>query len=120
MSTVLIVDDMQTDRDLLGKVVLASGNQPAYATNGQEALRKAVEVKPALILLDVVMPGIDGFSACRQLKRNAETAAIPVVLITLKGTASDVFWGKKQGADDHLTKPFTTDRLMSIIRRFAP
>ncbi len=120
MSTVLIADDMQTDRDLLGKVVLATGHQPAYATNGEEALRKAAEVKPALILLDVVMPGIDGFSACRQLKRNAVTAAIPVVLITLKGSQSDVFWGKKQGADDHITKPFTPERLIGVIKRFAP
>ena len=120
MSTVLIVDDMQTDRDLLGKVVLASGNQPAYAANGEEALRKAAEVKPSLILLDVVMPGLDGFSACRQLKRNAETAAIPVVLITLKGSQSDVFWGQKQGADGHITKPFTPERIREVIRRFAP
>lgn len=120
MSTVLIVDDMQTDRDLLGKVVIATGNQPAYAVSGEEALRKAAEVKPSLILLDVVMPGLDGFSACRQLKRNAVTAAIPVVLITLKGSESDVFWGKKQGADDHITKPFTPERIKEVIRRFTP
>lgn len=120
MSTVLIVDDMQTDRDLLGKVVIATGNQPAYAVNGEDAIRKATEVKPSLILLDVVMPGLDGFSACRQLKRNAETATIPVVLITLKGSESDVFWGKKQGADDHITKPFTPERIKEVIRRFTP
>ena len=120
MSTVLIVDDVQTERDLLGKVVLATGNQPAYAINGEEALKKVGQVKPALILLDVVMPGMDGFNACRQLKRNADTAAIPVVLITHKGSESDVFWGKKQGADDYIIKPFTPERIKEVIRRFAP
>ena len=120
MSTVLIVDDLQSERELLGKVVLASGNQPAYAADGEEALAKAKEVKPALILLDVVMPRLDGFSACRRLKRDAATASIPVVLITRKGTETDRFWGQKQGADDHIVKPFSAEQIRQVIKRFAP
>lgn len=119
MSTVLIVDDVRTDRELLGRLVTASGNQPAYAANGEEALAKAREVKPALVLLDVVMPGLDGFGTCRRLKRTPETALIPVVLITHKSSETDQFWGRKQGADDYLVKPYTTEQIMTLIKKFA-
>ena len=120
MSTVLIVDDVRTDRELLGKMVAATGNEPAYASNGEEAVAKAREVKPALVLLDVVMPGLDGFGACRRLKREPETASIPVVLITHKNSETDQFWGRKQGADDYIVKPFTADQIRQVIKRFAP
>jgi CheY-like chemotaxis protein len=119
MSTILIVDDVQTDRELVGKVVTSSGNNPAYAADGDEAIVKAKQLKPALIFLDVVMPTMNGFNACRKLKQDAETANIPVVLLTSKGSESDKFWGKKQGADDHLTKPFSPESLTSIIRRYC-
>ncbi len=119
MSTVLIVDDVRTDRELLGRLVTASGNLPAYAANGEEALVKAREVKPALVLLDVVMPGLDGFGTCRRLKREPETAGIPVVLITHKGSETDQFWGRKQGADDYLVKPVTPDQIMQLLKRFV-
>ena len=120
MSTVLIVDDVRTDRELLGKMVAATGNEPAYASNGEEAVAKAREVRPALVLLDVVMPGLDGFGACRRLKREPETASIPVVLITHKNSETDQFWGRKQGADDYIVKPFTADQIRQVIKRFAP
>ena len=120
MSTVLIVDDVRTDRELLGKVVTACGSQPVFASNGEEAVTRAKEVKPALVLMDVVMPGLDGFGACRRLKRQPETASIPVVLITSKGSETDQFWGRKQGADDYLVKPYTADQIKQLIKRFLP
>ena len=119
MDTILIVDDMQTDRELLGRVVAGAGHRPVYASDGAEALAKAKEVKPALIFLDVVMPSQDGFKTCRTLKQDTETSKIPVVLVTSKATDSDKFWGKKQGADDHVGKPFTPDTILSILRRYA-
>ena len=119
MSTILIVDDLQTEREWLGRMVLATGNKPEFANDGEEALSKARTVKPALILLDVVMPKLDGFSACRRLKNEPETAGIPVVLITLKGSPSDLFWGKQQGADDHLVKPLDPTRIKQVISRYA-
>ncbi len=119
MGTILIVDDAATDRELLGKVVLQTGNVPVYATDGDEALPKAKEVKPAMIFLDVVMPRLNGFNACRQLKEDPETAKIPVVLVTSKNTPSDQFWGKKQGADEYIGKPFAPDALATLIRRFV-
>jgi twitching motility two-component system response regulator PilH len=90
-----------------------------YAADGAEAVMKAKEHKPALIFLDVVMPRQDGFKTCRTLKQDPETSRIPVVLVTSKATESDKFWGKKQGADDHVGKPFTADALVGIIRRYA-
>ena len=118
MGTVLVVDDSASERELLGRLVRAAGHVPEFAADGAEALAKARAMLPKLILLDVVMPKLDGFSACRQLKRDALTAAIPVVLITLKGTATDLFWGRKQGADDHIVKPFTADQVKRAIDRF--
>ena len=119
MGTVLVVDDSASERELLGRLVRASGHQPEFAVDGKEALAKARALKPRLILLDVVMPTLDGFSACRQLKRDPATASIPVVLITLKGSETDLFWGRKQGADDHIVKPFSADLVKAAIARFA-
>jgi twitching motility two-component system response regulator PilH len=119
MENILIVDDVQTDREIVGKVVTSAGHCPVYAADGLEALVRARESRPALILMDVVMPNQDGFKTCRTLKQDPETARIPVVLLTSKGTDSDKFWGKRQGADDHVAKPFSADTLMQIIRRYA-
>jgi twitching motility two-component system response regulator PilH len=116
---ILIVDDVQTDRDLLARVVTGSGHQVLSASDGKEALNLAKTFKPGLIFLDVVMPSMDGFATCRALKKDPDTATIPVVLVTTKGTDSDKFWGKKQGADDHIAKPWTKDAIEAVIRRFA-
>ena len=119
METILVVDDVQTDRELVGRVVTTAGHQAVYAANGQEAIEKAKALKPSLIFMDVVMPMQDGFKTTRSLKADPETAKIPVVLVTSKGTESDRFWGKRQGADDHVAKPFTPQSLLEIIRRYA-
>ena len=120
MATILVVDDVQTDRELAGKVVTKAGHSPVYASDGSQALDMAKSNRPALIFLDVVMPGQDGFKTCRTLKGDPETAKIPVVLVTSKGTESDKFWGKRQGADGHVAKPFTPDALTSVLRTFVP
>jgi twitching motility two-component system response regulator PilH len=120
MQNVLIVDDVKTDRELMGKVVAAAGHIPVYATDGDEALAAAKQANPALIFLDVVMPRVNGFNACRLLKQDPATSAIPVVLVTSKNAESDKFWGKKQGADDHVGKPFSPDSLTAILKRFVP
>jgi twitching motility two-component system response regulator PilH len=118
VQNILIVDDVRTDRDLMGKVVAAAGHIPVYATDGDEALAAAKQTQPGLIFLDVVMPRVNGFNACRTLKQDPATAGIPVVLVTSKSTESDKFWGKKQGADDHIGKPFTAESLSAVIKRF--
>ena len=116
---ILIVDDVQTDRDLLARVVSSTGHQPVAFTGGREAIAYAKIHKPGLIFLDVVMPDKDGFATCRELKRDPNTAGIPIVLVTSKGAESDKFWGKKQGADDHIVKPWTKEVIEEVIHRFA-
>src|SRR5262245_9857636 len=119
MPTILVVDDVQTDRELIGKVVSSTGNHPEYASDGDEAIQKARTIKPALILLDVVMPKQDGFATCRTLKKDPDTSAIPVVFVTQKSTETDRFWGEKQGAAAHIAKPFTPDEMAGVIKKFV-
>ena len=116
MATILIIDDTETDRQLAAQVARSLGNQVLFATNGEEGIAKAKEVKPDLILLDVVMPKQDGFATCRQLKKDADTASIPVVLITSKGAETDKFWGKRQGAAAYIVKPYGPDALKTVIQ----
>jgi twitching motility two-component system response regulator PilH len=119
VSTILVVDDAQTDRELMARVVNATGHRALTAADGKEAIALAKQHKPALIFLDVVMPVMDGFATCRQLAKDPETATIPVVLVTTKSNDSDVFWGKKQGARDHVAKPWDTQRIEDLIRRYC-
>ena len=119
MDTILIVDDVQTDRELIGMVVSKAGYRPAYAADGAEALEKAKQIKPSMIFLDVVMPNQDGYKTCRDLKKDPDTSAIPVILVTSKATDSDKFWGQRQGAADHIGKPFSQEHLLSCIRMHA-
>ncbi len=116
MATILIIDDTETDRQLAAQVVRGIGSQVVFATNGEEGLTKAKEVKPDLILLDVVMPKQDGFATCRALKKDTSTANIPVVLITSKGAETDKFWGKRQGAAAYVVKPYGPDALKTVIQ----
>jgi len=116
--TVLVVDDIKTDRQLVGKVVTAAGHAVEYAEDGEQAIEKARALKPALVLLDVVMPRQDGFATCRKLKKDPDTAAIPVVMVTSKNTDTDRFWAEKQGAADLLVKPFTPEALNAVLKKF--
>jgi CheY-like chemotaxis protein len=120
MATVLIVDDVQTDRELIGNALTAAGYKTAFASDGDEVVAKAKQVRPNAILLDVMMQRLDGFALCRLLRADPETAKIPIVMVSSKATAADVFWGKKQGASDYLAKPFSNETLLEVVKRFAP
>jgi twitching motility two-component system response regulator PilH len=117
--TVLIVDDSKTERELMARAVTYAGHSVVFAEDGNEALEKAKAIQPSLILMDVVMPNLNGFNATRQLKADAATKHIPIVLVTTKSGDSDKFWGKKQGADDHVCKPYQSNDLIEIIRRYV-
>jgi twitching motility two-component system response regulator PilH len=119
VSTILVVDDAQTDRELIARVVNGTGHRALLAADGREAIALAKQHKPSLIFLDVVMPTMDGFATCRSLSKDPETAAIPVVLVTSKSNDSDVFWGKKQGATDHVAKPWDKKRIEDLIRKYC-
>jgi twitching motility two-component system response regulator PilH len=119
VANILIVDDAQTDRELMARVVSASGHTAIVCAEGREALTLAKTHLPAVIFLDVVMPGMDGFATCRALKSDPDTAAIPVVLVTTKSSDSDKFWGKRQGASDHIGKPWTKETIDGVLRRYC-
>ena len=112
MALVLIVDDSPTDVHVMQKALEQNGFQTASAADGSEAIRKARELHPDLILMDIVMPGLNGFQATRELASDPETRAIPVIMVTSKSQETDRVWGLRQGAVDYLVKPVASDQLV--------
>jgi len=100
-------------------VLATVGYEVVVAENGEKAIEKIKSEKFDLILLDVVMPGKNGFQVCRDIKKDEFSKEIPVVLITSKGQESDKFWGMKQGADEYLVKPITEEQLLDVVKRFV-
>jgi DNA-binding response OmpR family regulator len=115
-STILIVDDEPFNVDLLEQQLEEFGYATVSASNGQEALDKVAAEAPDLILLDVMMPIMDGFTACRILKENDETRLIPIVIMTALGAVEDRIRGIEAGADDFLTKPVDERELLARIQ----
>src|SRR5712691_4374934 len=116
MAKILIVDDEPFNVDYLEQELEDLGYKTVSATNGQEALVKVAAEAPDLILLDVLMPGMDGFTVCRLLKEKEETQLIPVVIMTALGAQEDRIKGIQAGADDFLTKPVDQQELFARIR----
>lgn len=122
-STILVVDDEEDIRELIADHLAAAGMQPVEARDGLEALHLAREAKPDLILLDLMMPGMDGYGVIRELRENAKTAAIPVIMITAKGEEDERIEGLTHGADDYVAKPFSPKelilRIQAVLRRVS-
>ncbi|MFT5697790.1 MAG: DNA-binding response OmpR family regulator [Desulforhopalus sp.] len=114
---ILIVEDSPTDRKIAEAVCLEQGYRSIVVTEGDKVLATAIEQKPDLILLDVILPNKNGFQVCRQLKNDDATKDVNVVIVSSKDQASDKFWGLKQGADDYLTKPYKEEDLIAIIKK---
>lgn len=119
MPTILIADDTASEAALMANVVQQLGHISQTVTDGEACLATAKSLKPALILLDVVMPKMDGFNTCRKIKKDPELANTPVILVTSKNQDSDKFWGEKQGANRYITKPFSPDDLAAAIKSFV-
>ena len=115
IKNVLVVDDSPTDRQFLSEVLAKSGYQVSTAENAEEAIAKAKSLKPDLVLMDVVMPGQNGFQATRTLTRDEATKHIPVIICTSKGQDTDKTWGMKQGAKDYIVKPIIAAELLKKI-----
>jgi len=116
MAKILIVDDSPTERHVLKTILENNGHNVETATTAEEGIEVAKKTKPDLILMDVVMPGINGFQATRKLSKDADTATIPVIIVTTKDQETDRVWGLRQGAKDYLTKPMDEAELMSKIK----
>ena len=115
---ILLVDDSKTELHHLSDVLGKRGYQVRTAENGDEALRRLSEDKPDLILMDVVMPGQNGFQLTRTITRDPRWASVPVIMCTSKNQETDKVWGMRQGARDYIVKPVNADELFAKIKAF--
>lgn len=115
MARVLIVDDSPTETFKITEVLQKSGHDVLTASGGEEGVAIAKKELPDLVLMDVVMPGINGFQATRQITKNASTSHIPVIIVSTKDQETDRLWGKRQGAKGYLTKPIDAPALAKAV-----
>jgi len=117
MTHILIIDDSPTEVHVFKSMLINNGIEVSVARNGEEGIEKAIEIRPDCILMDVVMPGKNGFQATRDLSKNPLTSAIPVVIITTKDQETDKIWGMRQGARDYIVKPTEERELIERINK---
>jgi len=115
MARVLIVDDSPTETYKLTGMLEKNGHAVVTAESGEDGVSIAKKEMPDVVLMDIVMPGLNGFQATRQLKKNGETANIPIIIVTTKDQETDRVWGLRQGAKAYLTKPIEEKLLMDTI-----
>lgn len=116
MQRVMIVEDSKSEATRMQHDLEDHGYEVVWAASGEEGLALASQTQPDVILMDVVMPGLNGFQATRQLKRSVTTKHIPVIIVSHKGQQIDVIWGQRQGAANYLVKPVTPGDLHQAIQ----
>ncbi len=112
---ILVVDDSATERHIIGELLTKQGFEVSFAESGEMGVAKAKQERPDLVMMDVVMPGMNGFQATRAIAKDPETQQIPVLLCTTKDQETDKIWGMRQGAKDYLVKPINTAELLGKI-----
>jgi len=112
---ILVVDDSATERHIIGEVLTKQGFEVSFAESGEMGVAKAKQDKPDLIVMDVVMPGLNGFQATRAISRDPETQHIPILICTTKDQETDRIWGIRQGAKDYVVKPVNEAELLGKI-----
>ena len=115
---ILLVDDSKTELHYMSELLGKSGFSVRTAENGEEAMKRLGEDKPDLILMDVVMPGQNGFQLTRSITRDARYSDVPVIMCTSKNQETDKVWGMRQGARDYIVKPVNADELLAKIKAF--
>lgn len=115
MSVVLIIDDSPTELHQFQNILEDNGFDTLVADSGEEGIRQARASHPDIILMDVVMPGMNGFQATRKLTKDPDTSGIPVIMITTKDQETDRIWGMRQGAVEYLVKPVDAKQLVDKI-----
>lgn len=115
MANILIIDDSPTEVHVFKTMLEKNGHTVHVAETGETGVEKAKEIIPDLVLMDIVMPGINGFQATRQLATIEETSAIPVIIVTTKDQETDKVWGIRQGAKDYIVKPVKENDLIARV-----
>ena len=116
LATVLVVDDIPANRKLLTDVLSNAGYVVIAASSGEEALEKVASAKPDLVLLDILMPGLNGYEVCQRLRADPTTGVLPVVMVTALDPTEERIKGLDAGADDFLTKPVNAAELLARVR----
>jgi twitching motility two-component system response regulator PilH len=119
IKNILLVDDSKTELQYMSDLLTKRGYSVRTAENGEEAMRRLGEEKPDLILMDVVMPGQNGFQLTRAITRDPRFVNVPVIMCTSKNQETDKVWGMRQGARDYIVKPVDADELVSKIKAFG-
>jgi twitching motility two-component system response regulator PilH len=119
IKNILVVDDSPTERHFLSEVLMGAGYQVSQCDSGEQAVSMSKALLPDLILMDVVMPGLNGFQATRQISKDAATKHIPVIICTTKSQETDKIWGMRQGARDYVVKPVNASELLEKISRLG-
>ena len=112
---ILVVDDSPTERHIMTQLLQGAGYEVSTAEGGDEGVERAKQIKPDLVIMDVIMPGTNGFQATRALARDEATKTIPVIICTTKSQETDKLWGMRQGAQDYVTKPVDGPALLAKI-----
>ena len=116
MARVLIIDDSPTETYVLREILERNGYRVSVAETGEDGIRMAHEQSPDVILMDIVMPGVNGFQATRKLNKDPATSAIPIIIISTKDQDTDRIWGMRQGALDYMSKPVSEKGLLEKIQ----
>lgn len=109
MAKILIIDDSAIDAHMLEEILKLDGHESIKASSGEQGVEMAIEEMPNLIVMDVVMPGMNGFKATRQIHRNPSTKDIPIMIVTTKDQDTDIEWGLSQGAAEYMAKPIDSN-----------
>lgn len=115
MANILIVDDSPTDVHVMTTMLEKHGYTVSSAENAEDGIEKAKQEKPDLVIMDVILPGMNGFQATRALSKDSETSGIPIIIVSTKNMETDRVWGLRQGAKDYLAKPFKERELVVKI-----
>lgn len=120
MAHIFIIDDSPTDVRVFTTLLEKAGHKVSSASSAEEGITAVKRAKPDLVIMDVIMPGMNGFQATRTLSRDPDTANIPILIITTKSMETDRVWGLRQGAKDFLTKPVSEKELLARIHNLLP
>lgn len=118
MAHILVIDDSPTERHFFSKVLEQTGHKVSTADNGEQGIEAAKQMQPDLILMDIVMPGMNGFQATRKITQIPETSSIPIVMVSTKDEQTDKVWATRQGAKGYIVKPVDSKELISSIKSF--